>query len=47
MPLIREMVAKMREHGEVEVLQKGVVLEGEVGIGLEDVRGPVRLRRKL
>lgn len=45
MPLIRRVVAEMRESGEVEVLQRGQVLEGDLGEGLEGVRGPIRLRR--
>lgn len=44
MPLIREIVWQLRDDGEVEVLQKGEVL-GDVQ--LEDVRGPIRVRRKV
>lgn len=43
MPRIREAVWEMRKAGECEVLQKGEVLGDEVG--LEDVRGPIRVRR--
>jgi Protein of unknown function (DUF3253) len=42
---IRVMVAKMRDRGEVEVLQKGLVLEGDLGRSLEDIKGPIRVRR--
>lgn len=42
MPAIREIVWEMRDRGEVEIMQKGEVLGSE--IGLEDVRGPIRLR---
>jgi hypothetical protein len=45
MPLVRELVAELREEGECEVLQRGTVLEGELGGGLEEVVGPVRVRR--
>ncbi len=45
MPEIRNLVAEMRDRGEVEVLQKGAVLKGELGVGLADVKGPVRVRR--
>lgn len=47
MPVIREMVAEMRDRGEVEVLQKGVVLRGDLEKGLEGVVGPLRVRRKV
>jgi len=47
MPVIRGMVAEMREQGVVEVLQKGVVLQGDVGEELKNVTGPVRVRKKL
>ncbi|TKA72153.1 hypothetical protein B0A55_08362 [Friedmanniomyces simplex] len=46
MPGIRQLAWEWREReqgGGVEILQKGVVLGREVGV--EDVRGPVRLRR--
>lgn len=45
MPEIRKMVAGMRDRGTVEVLQKGFVLEGDLGDGLEKVVGPIRLRK--
>ena len=45
MPLIRELVWELRDRGECEVLQKGEVLGLEVGVG--DVRGAVRVRRKV
>lgn len=40
---IREMAWGMRDRGECEVVQKGLVLSSDVS--LEDVRGPIRLRR--
>jgi hypothetical protein len=43
MPAIREIVWEMRGRGEVEILQRGEVLG--LDIGVEDVRGPVRVRR--
>lgn len=43
MPAIRELVWELRGAGECEVLQKGSVLGMDVG--LEDVRGPIRVRR--
>lgn len=45
MPEIRRMVATMRQRGEVEVLQKGSVLQGDLGQELERVVGPIRIRR--
>ena len=42
---IRTIVAQMRDQGDVEVLQKGEVLDGDLGEGLVDVRGPIRVRR--
>lgn len=35
----------MRDAGEVEIMQKGEVLGREVG--LEDVKGPIRVRKKM
>ena len=35
----------MRGRGEVEVLQRGEALEGELGEGLEGVVGPIRIRK--
>lgn len=43
MPIVREAVFALRAKGECEVLQKGQVLD--LSIGLEDVRGPIRVRR--
>jgi hypothetical protein len=43
MPIIRHVVWERRKEGECEVLQKGEVLSDETG--LEDVKGPVRVRR--
>jgi hypothetical protein len=45
MPEIRNMVYEMRDRGEAEVLQKGAVLTGDLGEGLIDVKGPIRVRR--
>jgi hypothetical protein len=42
---IRTIVAEMRGREEVEVLQKGTVLEGDLGEGLENVVGPLRVRK--
>ena len=42
MPEIRELLWDMRQDGEVEILQKGLVLEN---IELQDIRGPIRARR--
>ncbi|KAF1924528.1 uncharacterized protein M421DRAFT_103672 [Didymella exigua CBS 183.55] len=39
---IRELVWELREQGEVEVLQKGEVLDVE---SLSDIRGPIRVRK--
>jgi hypothetical protein len=43
MPAIRVIAWEMRARGELEILQRGEVLGMEVGV--EDVRGPVRVRR--
>lgn len=45
MPAIRELVWHARAQGQCEVLQKGSVLAMEVG--LEDVTGPIRVRRRV
>ena len=42
MPEIRETLWNMRERGEVEILQKGVVLDKTQ---LQDIKGPIRARR--
>lgn len=39
---IRQLVWEMREAGEVEVMQKGQVLEVS---NLGDIRGPIRVRK--
>ena len=44
MSAIRCIAASMRDRGEIEVLQKGEVLDGNLGEGLENVTGPIRLR---
>jgi len=43
MPGIRDRVWELRDRGEVEILQKGEVLGWDVGV--EDVRGPIRVRK--
>ena len=43
MPEVRDMLWEMRQRGQVEILQKGSPLSGQ--IRLEDVKGPVRARR--
>ncbi|KAI9813241.1 MAG: hypothetical protein M1827_004183 [Pycnora praestabilis] len=45
MPGIRQIVWGMRDQGEVEIMQRGGVLGGEVG--LYDVKGPIRVRKKI
>ncbi len=42
MEIVRKVVWELRAEGGVEVLQKGEVLSEEVG--MEDVRGPIRVR---
>lgn len=44
MPGIRELAWQKRSDGELEILQKGEVLSDDVD--LDDVPGPIRLRRK-
>lgn len=39
---VRELVWELREQGEVEVLQKGEVLDVA---NLSDIRGPIRVRK--
>lgn len=39
---IRELIWEMREAGEVEVMQKGQVLDVE---SLADIKGPIRVRK--
>jgi hypothetical protein len=39
---IRSLIWEMRDAGEVEVLQKGDVVDVE---SLEEVRGPIRVRK--
>ena len=39
---VRELVWELRAQGEVEVLQKGEVLDVE---SLSDIRGPIRVRK--
>lgn len=38
---VREIIWQLRENGEVEVLQKGQVIDATA---LEDVHGPIRIR---
>ncbi|KUJ15814.1 uncharacterized protein LY89DRAFT_587342 [Mollisia scopiformis] len=42
---IRRLAAAMRSRREIEVLQRGIVLDGELGDNLETVVGPIRLRK--
>ena len=42
MPEVRRVVFAWRDEGICEVLQKGVVLGR--GVGVEDVKGPIRVR---
>jgi hypothetical protein len=42
MESVRQLMWERRDAGEVEVLQKGEVLDIE---SLEDVRGPIRIRK--
>jgi hypothetical protein len=42
MPDIRDVVWEMRENGEVEVLQKGEVIEGSIA----EIHGPIRVRKE-
>jgi len=44
MPMIRSIVAGMRNEGSVQILQKGQVLGGDLGTSLEHVVGPIRIR---
>ena len=39
---IRQLVWELREAGEVEVLQKGEIVDVE---RLEDIKGPIRVRK--
>jgi hypothetical protein len=41
---VRQVVWELREMGEVEVMQKGEVISIE---RLEDVKGPIRVRRRV
>ncbi|ODQ51764.1 hypothetical protein SAICODRAFT_8692 [Saitoella complicata NRRL Y-17804] len=43
MDATRKVVFEMRDQGELEVMQKGQIVE----VGLEEIRGPIRMRRKL
>jgi hypothetical protein len=42
MPRLRQMAFKARDRGEVQLLQRGSIIGSEMG--LEDVRGPIRVR---
>lgn len=44
MPQIRELAWKSKEKGELDVLQKGEIIDQNVS--LEDIKGPIRLRRR-
>jgi hypothetical protein len=41
---VRQVVWQLREEGEVEVIQKGEVISVE---RLEDIKGPIRVRRRI
>lgn len=43
MPQVREMLWDMRQHGHVEILQKGSLVADT--IQLEDLKGPIRARK--
>ena len=43
MPSIRELVWEKRASGELQVLQKGMLIGDDVTLG--DLRGPIRVRR--
>ena len=43
MPEVRRILSVMRDRGQVEILQKGVVLHDSLAI--EDVVGPIRARK--
>ncbi len=42
---VRKLVWQMRDRGEIEILQGGEIMEDTTS--LEDVRGPIRIRKKL
>ena len=42
MPTMRELAFKLRDDGEVEILQKGEVVKWDTGI--DEVKGPIRVR---
>jgi len=42
MPRLRSMAFEARDRGEIEILQRGVVVNGACGI--DDVHGPIRIR---
>ncbi|KAI7327195.1 hypothetical protein KC315_g7268 [Hortaea werneckii] len=46
MPVVRELAWEKRSSGELEILQKGEILDDSVK-SLDDIRGPIRLRRKM
>lgn len=43
MPRLRSMAFEARDRGEIEILQRGEVVDA--GRGIDDVRGPIRIRR--
>lgn len=45
MPRLRSMAFEARDRGEIEILQRGEVVDAARGI--EDVRGPIRIRKCL
>ena len=44
MPDVRRLLWQMRDRGEVEIMQHGEALGAHVGV--EDVKGPIRVRKK-
>ena len=43
MPPIRNMIKDLRMKGEVEILQRGEVIDRNIPV--DDVKGPIRVRR--
>lgn len=46
MPAVRELAWEKRYSGELEILQRGEIVDDSVK-SLDDIRGPIRLRRKM
>ncbi len=43
MPRLREMAFEARDRGDIEILQRGEIISRDRG--LDDVRGPIRIRK--